>query len=160
MGRQRTRLAATLAALLCLAAVPASAPAKTFHTTRFERRVLTLLNHARAKHHLRPLRFRPGLVRAARRHSTDMLQSGSFDHGDFVTRITQYYPDWQRIGEDIAWGTGGAGSARALVSSWMHSAGHRANILDPGFRLIGVGAALGTFQGHRKTRLLTADFAC
>jgi uncharacterized protein YkwD len=42
----------------------------------------------------------------------------------------------------------------------MHSAGHRANILDPGFRLIGVGAALGTFQGHRKTRLLTADFAC
>jgi uncharacterized protein YkwD len=121
--------------------------------------VLALLNHARAQHHLPPLRFRPGLVRAARRHSTDMLRSGEFDHGDLIDRITLFYPNWRRIGEDIAWGTGGAGTPRALVSAWMHSAGHRANILDPGFRLIGIGAALGRFQGHKRTRLLTADFA-
>jgi uncharacterized protein YkwD len=159
VGRQGHLLVATLLALLATLAAPPVAPARTFHTTRFERRVLALLNHARAQHHLQPLRFRAGLVRAARSHSSDMLGSGDFDHGDFVARLTRFYPSWRRIGENIGWGGAGRGSARALVNAWMHSAGHRANILDAGFRLVGVGSVLGTFQGHRRTRLLTVDFA-
>jgi uncharacterized protein YkwD len=159
VGRRRTLLVAGLAAVVAVVGTPPAATAKAFHTTRFERRVLVLLNHARAKHGLRPLRFRPGLVRCARHHSADMLRSGTFDHGDFAARITQFYPSWQRIGENLAWGSGSSGAARVLVNDWLHSPGHRANILDPGFRVIGIGAALGRFQGHKKTRLLTADFA-
>ena len=32
-------------------------------------------------------------------------------------------------------------TGRAVVRAWMHSEGHRRNILDPGFRLLGLGAA-------------------
>jgi uncharacterized protein YkwD len=142
-----------------VAATPAPASARALRTTRFERRVLVLLNHARARNGLRPLRFRAGLVRCARRHSADMLRRGYFDHGDLAARITRFYPSWQRIGENIALGSGSQGSARVLVTAWLRSPGHRANILDPGFRVLGIGAAVGTFQGQRSTRLLTADFA-
>jgi uncharacterized protein YkwD len=34
-----------------------------------------------------------------------------------------------------------------MVRGWMNSAGHRANILAPSFRLIGIGIAKGTPSG-------------
>ena len=34
------------------------------------------------------------------------------------------------VAENIAWGTGGQGTPRAIVAAWMASSGHRANILD------------------------------
>jgi len=48
------------------------------------------------------------------------------------------------VGEDIAWGTGLLSSPVAIVDSWMKSPPHRAVILTPQFREIGVGTALAT----------------
>ncbi len=42
------------------------------------------------------------------------------------------------VGENIASGSAGT-LAGALHSAWMHSDGHRANILAPGYTRVGVG---------------------
>jgi hypothetical protein len=52
------------------------------------------------------------------------------------------------IGENIAWGTGGLGTPRSIVRAWMHSPGHRANILNATFRDIGIGIAAGAPIPH------------
>ena len=45
------------------------------------------------------------------------------------------------VGENIAWGTYTLATPASIVSDWMHSEGHRANILDRGFRKTGMGVA-------------------
>ena len=51
------------------------------------------------------------------------------------------------IGENIGWGGGSLATPRSMVSAWMHSAGHRANILARSFRMIGIGVANGVPTG-------------
>lgn len=51
------------------------------------------------------------------------------------------------VGENIAYGTGTLGTPKAIVDAWMHSPGHRANILDRSFREIGLGVRLGSPVG-------------
>lgn len=51
------------------------------------------------------------------------------------------------IGENIAWGGGSLGTHRAIVRAWMRSAGHRANLLNPRFRDVGVGVPPGCMAG-------------
>jgi len=41
----------------------------------------------------------------------------------------------------------------------MASAGHRANLLRPGWTRIGIGSRLGTFHGYTGATVVTADFA-
>ncbi len=45
------------------------------------------------------------------------------------------------IGENIAWGTRSLATPRAIVFGWMHSRGHRANILDRRYRDSGIGVS-------------------
>lgn len=47
------------------------------------------------------------------------------------------YDDWWTYGENIAFGYA---TAQAVMQAWMNSSGHRANILNPDFTEIGVGA--------------------
>ena len=51
------------------------------------------------------------------------------------------------IGENIA---AGYGSPEAVMAGWMNSSGHRANILNCGYRLLGVGYAA---QGNHWTQM-------
>ena len=46
------------------------------------------------------------------------------------------------MGENLVWATGSLATPRQLVSAWMHSPGHRSNILGR-FRDTGIGLALG-----------------
>ena len=62
-------------------------------------------------------------------------------------------------GENLAWGTGPFATARRVVSGWMASPGHRANLLRPGWRRIGLGALRGNFLGYPGATVVTADFA-
>jgi uncharacterized protein YkwD len=114
--------------------------------------VLCLHNRERAKHGLSRLRENPRLRRAARRHSASMVDERYFDHtspggSTMVSRIrktgyTRRARAWA-LGENIAWGSGGLATAAQIHRSWMNSAGHRANILDPSFREIGIGIETG-----------------
>jgi uncharacterized protein YkwD len=47
------------------------------------------------------------------------------------------------LGENIAWGSGALATPQAIVNGWMHSPGHRANILRGQFKDIGIGIRLG-----------------
>ena len=51
------------------------------------------------------------------------------------------------LGENIAWGTGRLASPTEIVDTWMHSPGHRQNILTASFRHIGLGVAVGNPLG-------------
>jgi uncharacterized protein YkwD len=121
------------------------------------RTTLCLLNHERAAHGLRPLRLDRKLSRAARGHANDMVAKRYFAHdspsgASFTTRIKR--TGWMRsrlswtVGENIGEGSGELASPHAMVSRWMQSHGHRANILAREFRLIGIGVALGTPTGQ------------
>jgi len=117
---------------------------------------LCLLNRVRARHGLHPLRLNRKLSRAARRHSRDMVRRRYFAHDSLDgrspfarMRATRYVPrsaSWM-LGENIGWGSGSLGEPAALVRAWMHSPGHRANILSRSFRDIGIGIALGAPVG-------------
>ncbi|MCW2953287.1 MAG: hypothetical protein JWQ48_2457 [Conexibacter sp.] len=133
----------------CAAASSAPSPGQL---DRAARATLCLLDQERARHGLRPLRANPRLAAAAGGHSADMVRRHYFSHTapgnlSFATRIvrTRYVRGargWS-LGENIAWASGSGASPAAIVRMWMRSPGHRANVLAPGFREIGIGIAHG-----------------
>jgi uncharacterized protein YkwD len=121
--------------------------------------VLGQVNAVRAAHGLRPLAVDTKLARAARAYSATLLRTDSFTHGALGPRLSGYGVRGPLFGENLAWGVGSRASARSIVRAWLASPGHRANLLRPGFRRIGIGARVGTFQGHGGATVVTADFA-
>jgi uncharacterized protein YkwD len=128
---------------------------------------LCLLNAQRSAHGLRPLRLDARLSRASRRHSRDMAANRYFAHESrdgarFSARIAR--TGWMSgrsrwsIGENLAWGSGTQATPRSIVSAWMHSAGHRANILNGGFHVIGIGAARHAPVAASSGATYTTDF--
>jgi len=114
--------------------------------------VVRLINSYRAKNGVRPLLVGPALSRAAQSHSADMARRGYFDHGAFASRLWNFGVHAPYVGENIAEGTRPLTPA-TIVRMWIQSPPHRENLLDRGFRRIGVGVAGGS------TRLVTADFS-
>lgn len=118
---------------------------------RVNHATLCLINYERAVRHMRPLRANGALANAAERHSRDMAQRNYFSHdtlggGTFVSRIKaaryiQPNSAWS-VGENLAWGTGSLGTPAATLNAWMHSSGHRANILNRSYRELGVGVVV------------------
>ncbi len=102
--------------------------------------VFTLVNQARAQAGCKPLADDPHLDTAAQQHSDDMANRGYFSHTtpEGVTfdkrEIAAGYPS--PGGENIAQGQT---SAQQVMTDWMNSAGHRANILNCAFAAIGIG---------------------
>ena len=126
---------------------------------RDESSLLGVMNHVRTSRGLQPLRVDRRLERVARARSATMLRTDAFSHGDFAARIRRAGVRAYRIGENLAWGAGALSRARAIVNAWLGSPGHRANLLHPGFRLVGVGALRGTFKGYSGALMVTTDFA-
>jgi len=124
-----------------------------------EASLLSVVNGVRATHDLRPLAVDARLKRAARAHSTALLRRGVLAHGSFSERLWRSGARGPRFGENLAWGTGRYASANVIVRSWLGSPGHRANLLRPGFRRVGIGAVAGPFAGYSGATVVTADFA-
>lgn len=101
--------------------------------------VLALANAERHDAGVAPLANHPALAKAARRRAIDMAASGSLSHDGWSTIIRLFGYLGGLLGENIAYGYG---SPAAVVSGWMGSSGHRANILRSGFRDSGVGCVL------------------
>ena len=130
----------------------ASATAKKASRRQLVRATLCLLNAQRRKHGLHRLRLSKRLSRAALRHSRDMVRRDYFAHtsrsgASFVDRIrrTGYLSgafSWM-VGENLAWGSGSRSSPGETVQAWMHSPGHRENILTGRFVHIGIGIVSG-----------------
>ncbi len=132
-----------------------SYPAPTGNVA-LEAEVTRLVNVERTVTGCDPLTVDDRLGTAARKHSTDMAMNNYFSHTsrdgtDFATRITRERYTWSWVGENIA---KGQRTPADVMNSWMDSPGHRANILNCGFRDIGVGVAADS-DG---TLLWTQDF--
>jgi uncharacterized protein YkwD len=121
--------------------------------------LLREVNRVRVAHGLPALRADNHLQRAAVAHTRDMLESDTFEHGPFGSRMVQYNVSFSIAGENLAWGTGSLGSARSIVKAWLHSPEHRANLLRSSFTRVGIGDLAGSFQGHADAHVVTADFA-
>ena len=144
--------------LIALLALFLTSTAGATGLSQREASLLSVVNGVRASHDLQPLAVDSRLVRAARGHSATLLRHDIFTHGDFAERIRRSGARGPRFGENLAWGAGPHAAARAIVRNWLASPGHRANLLRPGFRRIGIGALTGSFGGNRAT-VVTADFA-
>ena len=163
-ARRYTLAALAVAALAVPAALPDTAAAgcrgADAHPSQVSNKVVKratfcLLNKRRDAHGRRPLDRNKRLARAARAHALDMVQRNYFSHTtptgiDFVDRIMrQDYVNpgegWT-LGENLAWGSYQLATPRSIVRSWMHSPGHRANILNSRFREIGIGIVTGSPQ--------------
>jgi uncharacterized protein YkwD len=157
-----TRIALTLFAVLAAALGAAPAALAGPELNRFERQVIRQLNDVRSQHDLAPVRSYRPLNRAADRHTRDMLRRDFFDHPSsdgtpFDRRVRRFY-DATMVGETLATLPQRRGGADAVVRLWMDSAVHRAIVLEPGFRRIGVGRRWGTL-GADQNAVITADFA-
>jgi uncharacterized protein YkwD len=146
--------AALIAALLGILLIPAAVAAPKASK---ELTLLQAVNATRQAHGLRPLRLDPRLQRAARSWSGTLLRSNAFTHGDFASRM-QSLGIQGLAGENLAWGSGSYATAGTVVAMWLASPGHRANLLKPSYRRIGIGIARGTFQGQAAASVVTADF--
>lgn len=124
-----TALVAT--AVLWLVPAHAATPAE-----RYAAAAVSATNARRVGHDLPRLRQHSCLQRFATRWARHMARTERLVHqdlGPILRRCGQ-----STVGENIAYGYP---TGRAVVRGWMHSEGHRENILRPQFRLIAIGAA-------------------
>jgi len=97
-------------------------------------KMLHLLNQTRRNHGLPVFRLNASLSHSAWLHSKAMAGRGYLFHtSDLYGTVRAYHPSmW---GENI----GEAGWLKLVRTLWMRSAPHRANVLKPGYRRVGIG---------------------
>jgi uncharacterized protein YkwD len=124
-----------------------------------------LTNYARAQQGLSPLRLSSTLNAAGQAKVSSDVSCGEFTHTPcgrpFDTVFASYLAGAAsyRIGENIAWGTGSYGTPRQTMDGWLHSTGHRENILTAAFSELGIGYLPGqTFAGHSGATLWSQEF--
>ncbi|MBS5280520.1 MAG: hypothetical protein KHY27_02945 [Butyricicoccus pullicaecorum] len=103
--------------------------------------VLAEVNAARAQNGLSALTLDANMNRAAAVRATELAQSFSHTRPNGsrgLTALNEAGVSYRTAGENIA---SGQQSAQAVVSAWMNSSGHRANILSSLFGRMGVGQA-------------------
>ena len=122
-----------------------------------------------------PLAFNFSLIDAARDHSQWISDTNTFSHtgaggsspGDRMAAAGYNFTGAWRWGENIAWqGTTGTPNITSFVAdeheSLFLSDGHRKNILNSGFREIGIGVIQDTFATSTRTYnavITTQNFA-
>ena len=177
--RRVLALAVVGAACATILAAPAGAfvdrAAPVRHTAQagasaLETAVLADVNRVRAQHGLGPLRVSVRLAAAASQHSREMARRGYFSHDSadgsaFWKRVERYYASakyrfWS-VGENLLWSSPDV-DAPGAIKMWMGSPEHRANLLNPSWREVGLSAvhsdsAPGSYHGLGVT-IVTADF--
>ena len=103
--------------------------------------VLTLVNRERAANGLSALILNDTLSRCAAIKSQDMHDNHYFSHtsptyGSPFDMMKSFGITYNYAGENIAMGYS---TAEAVVTAWMNSADHRANILSANFTTMGIG---------------------
>lgn len=105
----------------------------------YAEQVVKLVNVERAKVGLHALTIDTGVTAAANIRAKEIVTSFSHTRPDgrkFSTVLTDNGIRYTGAGENIAWGQR---SPEEVVSAWMNSEGHRANILNAKYTKIGVG---------------------
>ncbi len=111
--------------------------------------VVRLTNEQRVANGCPALTVNGALTRAAQGHSEDMAARNYFEHTNLdglspFDRMKAAGYSYRMAAENIA---AGQRTPQAVVTGWMNSSGHRANILNCGLSEIGVGVAKGGRYG-------------
>ena len=114
---------------------PAAAPAVQ------ARAISCLVNWARVQDRRGRLKQRSALTRAAALKGQGVASCGQFSHtpcgSNFTAAVHASGYRYSTFGENLFAGMWGQVSARDVVSSWLSSPPHRANILETSFRHVG-----------------------
>ena len=130
----RALLKAVAIAVALVVAGGAFDPAAAADTGSDELTLVALINEERARAGVAPLELRGELFDSSRTWSAQLAASGVLAHDD------AYFGAARPAGaRTVAENVGYAGSAEALHAALMASPGHRANILNPAFNVVGVG---------------------
>lgn len=140
------------AALLLPGAAAVAAPGESASVSGVERAIRDCANRNRRAIGLESLRGSGVLDKAARLQARNMATHGFFDHTDQQGRgpqerveIFDTRDEFVFVGENIA---AGYPSVAATCQGWMHSPGHRENILNGDYTRIGAGFARGGPYGR------------
>ncbi len=102
-------------------------------------RITELVNEHRAAAGVAPVKYSAKISEAAQVRAVEIEKSFSHTRPDgryFSTVFAEHGISYRYSGENIAWGQK---SPEEVVTAWMNSAGHRANILNEKFTELGVG---------------------
>jgi uncharacterized protein YkwD len=116
--------------------------------TSAEQTLLDLTNKERASNGLGPVAFDPGMLRVARVRAAAQIPDGALSHYNglgelaFVGLLADAGVQYGLAGENLARaGTVDANTVARLHQALMNSPTHRANILEPVYDRLAVGAA-------------------
>lgn len=115
--------------------------ANTTNTTSksYAQQVVDLVNVERAKEGLAALTVDENVAKAATVRAKEIQTNFAHTRPDgsgFVTALREQGVTYRGAGENIAWGQK---TPQEVVTAWMNSAGHRANIMNPNYVHIGIG---------------------
>jgi uncharacterized protein YkwD len=127
----RTAFAAVILAL-CASLLPASA-AQAQSQDKYQHQARVVTNNKRADHGLAQLKKGDCVQKFARRQARKMANQDRMFHQDLGVVLNQC--GLTGVAENVA---AGYPTGRAAVKAWMHSAGHRANLLGPTYRMLGM----------------------
>ena len=122
----------------------ASVPPATSGAT-VEAEIVRYTNEQRVRNGLPAFVTSAKLTDAARIHAQQMAEHQRMDHTinsapypTLLSRLQAVQYSYSSAAENVAWNDP---SAQSVVTGWMNSAGHRANILNPNLREIGAAMA-------------------
>ena len=128
-----------------------------------EQAMRCMVDFARTTSGLAPLPANAMLMDSADRKARDIVSCQQFSHTacglSFTQRITDAGYAFRAAGENIAWGTGSYGTVRSVMSGWLSSSGHKANLLSATYREQGIALTIGTLKGRSGTRIWVNQFA-
>jgi uncharacterized protein YkwD len=130
----RISLAAVLS-IAALALLPSSAGADGATD------MIRQMNGIRASHGLPGLRQLPMLNRSAYRFARLLMRKRYFGHASHIHASRRF----RKLGEMLELHSGRRAKIGATLRAWLRSPGHRAILLSPSFRYVGVGRTTGRF---------------
>jgi uncharacterized protein YkwD len=142
IARRLVQLALVPAALFGVLVVASPAEAAAPTNAQWQSAITYWTNAVRKSAGCAPVRHDARLANAATGHSKWMAAYRRFSHtgsggSTFVVRVKRAGYS-APLSENIAWGYR---SGKDLVTAWMRSPGHRANLLNCRAKAVGIGAA-------------------
>ncbi len=141
MTKKRISALLSLVIAACMLFAGANAFASSYKTVlgnfnyTYASEVLTIVNKERQSYGLKPVTMTKALTDGAMLRAAETAVSFSHTRPNGEQCFTAF--EWTRTaGENIAYGQR---SPEQVMSGWMNSSGHRANILNSAFTTIGIG---------------------
>lgn len=136
--RIKAFLATAVVAAAGVAVLTAPAASAATSPSSYTARLAYLVNQAREQNGVRALTVTSGTSEVAAGWSAHLASAQALSHNPNLASQLESHgsPNWTTYGENVGQGT--SSNADALFTAYMNSPEHRANILDPSYRYLGI----------------------